>query len=168
MGSSVVPAQQPAGSENWQVISSVTASGSTVSFTSISGYRKLKIVGKPTTSSSLATLLLRFNSDSGSNYSYVYDRSTGAASILYVTSRGTEIDLGTLGGSFAASMTVSNVNTTGVKTIEGYSTATGSGTTYVNEFPQGDYETSSAITSVQVITSSTFSGGNITLYGVAL
>jgi hypothetical protein len=168
MGSSVVPAPS-ATSDKWEQISSVTASGSTVSFTSISGYRKLKVIAKPTTTSTLATINVRFNSDSGSNYSYAYQRSSGgAASFLDVKSRATEVSFGALGNSFGGSLTIENVNTTGVKTFQGYSLGTGSGTNYTDEISQGDYETTSAITSLQLITGSTFTGGNITLYGVAL
>lgn len=169
MGSSVVPAQSPVSSEDWQVISSVTASGSTVSFTSISGYRKLKVIASPTTSSTGASVSVRFNSDSGSKYSFIRQRSTDtAAGVLSVPVRTTSIDVGPAGNSFGVSLSVENINTTGVKTFQGYNTSTGSGFSYSTEIPQGDYETTSAITSLQVITGSTFTGGNVTLFGVAL
>lgn len=169
MGSSVVPAQSPVGSEKWEVISSVTASGSTVSFTSISGYRKLKLIASPTTTSTGTTLNVRFNSDSGSNYSYANNRSyNSAASNLGVSIRTNQIGVGPFGGTFGVSLTVENINTTGIKTFSGYSTTTGSGNSYADEIPQGDYETTSAITSLQIITGSTFTGGNVTLFGVAL
>lgn len=160
MGSSVVPAQQPVG-ENWQVISSVTASGTTVSFTSISGYRKLKIIGAPVTSSTGGSMLVRFNSDSGAKYSFIKD---GAAPAI----RETSVSYSALGNTHSLVLTVDNINTTGNKTMDGYFSTTGGSFPAYTQMLLGDYETTSAITSIQLTTFSTFNSGNVTLFGVAL
>lgn len=166
MGSSVVPAQQPLGSEKWELISSVTASGSTVtSFTSIAGYSKLKLITKLTATSAVSKVSCQFNSDTGNKYSSVEDLLTSISSTI----RGTSIPLSPEGNNLAGVLTINNVATTGIKNVQGYSSSDNSGSSYYyKSLIDGDYETTSAITSLNLnINVGTYSG-NVSLYGVAL
>ena len=74
----------PAGVSAWTPLANITLSGaaSTVTFSSISGsYRDLVLIIENTqgTGTTAAGLRLRFNSDTGSNYSYVNMVGSGSA-----------------------------------------------------------------------------------------
>jgi hypothetical protein len=175
MGASVIPSTG-SGSDNWVLISSVspTSLASSVAFTSIAGYKKLLLkVVEPNTSAT-ATFTLRFNSDSGANYSYAANSTstTGGTSYPYSTgdTNATSIPLGSgaYGNTVSAFILINEANTTNVKTFSGAATWTvdsigGAGTPNLT----GQYYASAAITTVTFLTSSAFtSAGTVALYGV--
>lgn len=175
MGASVIPATG-SGSDNWTLISSVspTASASSVAFTSISGYKKLLLRVVDPNTSATATFSLRFNSDSGANYSYAANSTStsGGTSYPYSTAdtNNTSIPLGSgaFGSTVSAFILINETNTAGMKTLSGGAAWTidsigGAGTPNLT----GQYYASAAITTVTFSTSSAFTGaGTVALYGV--
>ena len=170
MASSTVPAPATgATSDNWVLISSVTptAAASTVSFTGISGYRKLMLrpVGL-TLQTAGAGASVTLNGDTGTNYAYAWFGGTttqdnqqkqNGANITFNT--------GSTGTSVAGfTLTIDNANTTGIKTFTGFGTVISP----VIQNLSGVYIGSAAITSVTLTTSTTFAAsGTVALYGVA-
>jgi hypothetical protein len=61
----------------WTVISSVSVSGTSTVFSSLSGYKKYRIIYIATNSSE-SSLTVRLNGDSGSNYGYSYASYTNS------------------------------------------------------------------------------------------
>ena len=174
MGASQVPATT--GSDNWVQISSVTptASVSTVSFTSISGYKKLMLrVIKPGFSGS-PTTTLTLNSDTGANYAYSaagisnYTSITLYDSIYGINEAGIPLGKSSSSLGLGALVIINEANTTGVKTISGFAQNT-STPTYVYSSLTGEYFASAAITTVTItLSTGTFTAaGTVSLYGVA-
>ena len=173
MGASVVPqASNGATSDNYALISSVTptAAATTVSFTSISGYRKLMLrVLKPGMGTS-GTITLTFNTDTGTNYAYSsigVVPSTGAVAAQYRSGDATGIALAGLTNAQEQNLIINDTNTTGVKTLSGFLY---DGAFSAKAYPslQGMYFASAAITTVTLTISTTFAAsGTVALYGVA-
>jgi hypothetical protein len=173
MGASQVPATT--GSDNWVLISSVTptASASTLSFTSISGYKKLLLSVRSPGSSAPATYNLTFNSDTGTNYIYtiqLWSASTGSTSFTSgYPSSATNINFGShTSGNLATHLIFNDTNTSGMKNISGYMMG-GAGTNIIYAV-QGAYFGSSSISTVTLTLTggTTFAAtGTVALYGVA-
>jgi hypothetical protein len=66
----------------WQLITSVTASGTSVSFSSLSGYKTLMIAFQKITTGATATLSFQLNTDTTNNYSGGNAASTENAIIV--------------------------------------------------------------------------------------
>jgi hypothetical protein len=172
MGASVIPATG-AGSDNWVQISSITptAASSSVSFTSISGYRKLLLRTNGLTLTGSGSTNLIFNSDTGANYTYGSPQWDNTSYSNVYTSAGTSINLfaGTGGIGTTATFIIDSVSTNGIKTFTffGYGQSTASTNVFANA--QGLYLASSAITSITLRASGTTfnAAGTLTLYGVA-
>jgi hypothetical protein len=146
-------------SDNWQLIATNTVtSGSTTSFTNISGYRKLMVTFKGVTLNSSNWLYLRFNSDSTSTN---YGSTTG----LYTSNGGNRSsDSIILTGLADTGMTGYAVfNSTDKTTPKFLEDAGGSALGYSN----GIYLGTSAITAVEVFSGAGFTAGSIALYGIA-
>jgi len=172
MGASQIPAASTGGSsDNYVLISSVTptAAATTVSFTSISGYKKLMLRTLKPGLGTTGTVTLTFNSDSGTNYAYQaveYTASSGAALTIYRGSDATGIAFGTNTGTLEQNLIINDANTTGVKTISGFVYAGTGGKAY--PALQGMYFASAAITTVTLTVTTTFAAsGTVALYGVA-
>ena len=171
MGASQVP--QASLVDNWVLISSVTptAAASTVSFTSISGYKKLMIKTSTPTLASTGTLSLTFNSDTGANYSYSSIGSDGGTALIapFVAIANTNIPYGTgTTGTNFSQLVINDTNTSGIKLISGFIRALS--VSGVQLYPSiiGAYFASAAITTVTLTTSTTFNAaGTVSLYGVA-
>lgn len=167
MGSSQVPALTSSGtSDNYVLISSVTpvAAASTVSFTSISGYRKLMLRHVDTTLVTVGTLNVTFNSDTGANYAYSKIAGTSTMDNSQ-TQKDTKIQLGlaTATAQLGATYIIDGITSTGPKPMTGFGST--SGTTVATM--QGVYVATAAITTVTLTTTTTFSGtGTVALYGV--
>jgi hypothetical protein len=177
MGSSVIPVPSSGSTgDAWTLISSVTptAGASTVSFTGISGYKKLAIRNFNTVLGTIGKTNLTFNGDTGANYAYntlSYDSSSppalvdrynslNAANILFYNTNTTATD--------QYALVINDTNNTTMKTFSGFG---GLGNAMVSRlYPmiQGMYFGSAAITSVTITTTTTFTAvGTVALYGVA-
>ena len=153
--------------------SSVTVSG-------ISGKEDLLILVyyAPITNAS-SEMQVRFNGDTGSNYTSYYNTIT-ASSSYSVDSYNAEVNQNanyiTIGktsnnntSEICAGMTVSGCKSTGIKNFwfnGGGSAKTGTG--HVQRVGQGIYSASAAITSVNVSAGSNFTGGTLYVYGAQL
>lgn len=174
MGASVVPTPSTSvTSDNWVLISSVTptAASSTVSFTGISGYRKLLFKSTGTTHVSGSGYdSITFNSDTGTNYAWGSSKWDGTTYSNTYTTAGANIGITTSSATagLTATLIIDSVNTTGLKTFTlfGYGTSNVSGNAYANL--QGLYTTTSAITSITLTATTTFAAtGTVAIYGVA-
>ena len=171
MAQSVFPATT---SDDWTLISSVTptAGATTVSFTSISGYKKLLLRANAPQLATNGNCTLTFNSDAGANYDYASigtNTTPIAASFLNVGATG--IALGT-GSSLGPKLhlTIDEVLTANKKTLSGFLQQM-----YISGSPNmltninGSYFASAAITTVTLTASTTFAAsGTVALYGVKL
>jgi uncharacterized protein Veg len=170
MGASQVPATSQGLSDNWELISSVSASGSSVAFTSISGYKKLMLRGGNLACSSNGSWTVRFNSDSGAKYDYSYEYTNGGASDKYNVKTSiatTSIDFPSSGSAIVnVLLTINNTDTTGIKTISG-ALSTYDGTyNYNGTNLIGNYIGSASISTVTLTAGSTGMNGTVSLYGV--
>ena len=171
MASSLFPANT---SDNWTLISSVTptAAASTVSFTSISGYKKLLLRANAPQLATNGTMTLTFNSDSGSNYDYASmgtNTTPIAVSTINVGTTGIALGTGSANGP-KLHLTIDEVFTTNKKTLSGFLQQM-----YISGVPniltdiKGSYFGSAAITTVTLTASTTFAAsGTVALYGVKL
>lgn len=145
--------------DNWQLIATNTVtSGSTTSFTGLSGYRKLMVTFKGVTLNASNWLYLRFNSDStGGNY--------GSTVGLYTSAGGSRTDNSILLNGYAdTGMTGYAVfNSTDKTTPKFLEDAGGSALGYSN----GIYLGTSAITAVEVFSGAQYTAGSIAIYGIA-
>ena len=152
------------GGDEWQLIATNTpTSGTSTSFTNISGYSKLRLIWNTLTFAADAMLICRFNSDSGQNY-------IGAASGFGANtseSWSTAVALnGNNAGPYAGYLDIEDANKTFPKKLQGvWSFRTG---TYGDTL-NGIYIGSSAITSISLSdeSSNTISSGTVYLYGIA-
>lgn len=113
-------------------------------------------------------LNIRFNSDSGANYGYIgFEDSAGSLAMAQGTADN-ELAMGQGGNNAAnnisANILVSGANATGYKPIS-YASI-GSGTTSVERIANAWYSGTSAITSVNIISSGqNFDAGTVFVYG---
>lgn len=171
MGASQVPSTSAGLSDNWELISSVSGSGTTVTFSSISGYKKLMFrgVNLATSSGSNGDWIIRFNGDTGSNYDYAFNWSQGSQTDKYNVTTTTGTTAIGFPNSFTSSgtlvLTVNNTDTTGIKTITGSMGGSGSGFSYRTSDLTGNYLASASISSVSINTAQSITG-TLSLYGV--
>lgn len=174
MAASTIPVPSSAITDNYVLISSVTptAASSTLSFTGISGYRKLLLRTLGPGLSGSSTITLTFNGDTGTNYSYQAvprTTSSGAAAAVLNASAGTGVAITSVpSANLIQNIIINDTNTTGVKVFSGFMGGGGNGT-YVYPQINGMYFASAAITSVTLtVTTNTFTAvGTVALYGVA-
>jgi len=176
MGSSTIPAASAANpSDNWQLISSVAGSGTTVTFSSISGYKKLMLrgVSLATNSGADATWIIRFNGDTGTKYDYAFSYSNTIQTDKYqVTAATGATSIGFPGGFYADGTLVliaNNTDTTGIKTLNGSLGGTNtSGFSNRASDLTGNYLASASVSSVSINVSTSTITGTLSLYGVAV
>jgi hypothetical protein len=145
--------------DNWQLVQTNTpTSGTTSSFSSLSGYKTYMLVFNNINTAASATYRIRFNSDTGNNYA------------LLVNAGGSYLEGGSffplLGfvttGPHSGYLLINDANTTTPKRVEL------AGSYYVGGGAKGIYLGSSAVTSIEVsLNTSSFSSGTISLYGIA-
>lgn len=156
-------------------------SGSTTTISSLSGYDQfLILVSSASSSSSNVDYTIRFNSDTGSNYSYygaqgrattnyesanIHTAMQGASQTSFLVSTGSN----DTGSASSIGMLVSGGNTSGIKVVESTAGATANGgVNHYSRWFKGIWNNSSVISSVSIIASSgTFDGGTIFIYGAA-
>jgi hypothetical protein len=155
----------------YEKIATTTASGSvsSITFSAISGsYTDLVLIIQATVASGGHNQLLRFNSDTGSNYSVtrLYGTGSTAGSSRLSTQSNIQIDTeGYLNQTIANRViSIQNYsNTTTYKTLIGRDNNASTGTgAFV-----GLWRSTSAITSIEVYTGSNYSNtSTFTLYGI--
>lgn len=160
MGASQVPVRS---ASIWAQIATSSLSGvSNVSFTSIPNYSELLISWKSTYTLGYGELLrIRFNSDTGSNYSYLFTDNTAP-----IVSSGTATSIGM--GSLSSNSSPTNSGSVLIKgSNDIYKTITFNNTAAAIN-GAGDWFNSASITSISFIGSTgggTFTAGTVTLYG---
>jgi hypothetical protein len=149
----------------------LSSAQATVDFTSISGsYTDLILIMQVTTSSGGNYSRIRFNSDTGSNYSFTRVSGTGSSA---TSSRGSNQTYIEIDNESFVNTTIANrilqiqnySNTTTFKTVLGRNNNSSNGTGAT----AGLWRSTSAITSISVFleASGTFnSGSTFTLYGI--
>jgi hypothetical protein len=153
--------------------SGTTFTGSTLTINiTPTGYTSLKIYLKGVYATADATMQLRFNGDTGSNYSYVTVRSgpsqvtsASSTSIFYVNqgsaTSGTDVKVLTY-----AMFDIFDPNATDMIQVH-HSSMNGPSGDMRYTFGVGSYDSSAAITSISFIANSgSFSGGTAYVYGV--
>ncbi len=145
--------------DNWQLISSVTASGTAVTFNSISGYKRLMVVWKVLTTGTSQWYQLRVNNDStAGNHSSMNSYTFGDAN-----SSNTSIMLTGMTRTNASGMlTIENANKSAPHPISNFASDITNATTM-------GILTSDPITRVDIFgsASASWTGGTIQLWGVA-
>ena len=137
--------------EQWQLISSVTPSGTSISFSSLTGYKHIWIVGNNITKSASTAVGIRPNNDSSTG-SYAWNQSGNDNKFYTGTTTAT---------THALSFKIHNIDQAAPHKVES-----------VSDSPYNNYDAYTnpvAITSITVLTwngSATFTGGTIAAYGV--
>jgi hypothetical protein len=165
----------PAASGGMTLLSTTTLSGSTTTISSIAGgYKELQIIIKGAYVASDSGSNIRFNGDTGSNYSYNWMRT---ADTTYAAGSGRSTTSVTDAWAPSASANVQYQGAlymriplyTDTDFINYYweTWSGGDGTYTVHREGVGSYDSSAAITSISFISNgSTFSGGSVYIYGV--
>lgn len=152
----------------WTHISTTTPSGSTYSFSGLSGYKKYRIVCSSIKCSAGSVIGFRINNNSSS----IYDRfgiGGGNGSPWYVTSQETTYhysgyNAGTGSSGMSCEYTIDAADLTGIKTIDGYLIMFDGGQYGANM--KSIVNQTSAVTSIQLISlASSFASGTISLFG---
>ena len=152
MAISVFPAPVVSTSDTWTLIDSRTpTSGTSVSFTSISGYKTLMLAAKNITTSSVSYLIVRLNNDSTAG-DYIEQSGSGEDNFL----------VGTNDPERAAMIIIYDANQAVPHKIEksSYQSSTNNNPVF--------YTDAVAITRVDLISreSHAFTGGTVYLYGI--
>lgn len=154
------------GSDNWELISSVTPTALTaaVNFTGLSPYKKLMVVADGVTITVANELDLRINNDSTNKYLYSYWSTAEQVTQAGLTSR---ITFTTSTSPIAAMIVIENCDNAGVKFIQGFGGQANTAAADSHFVESGIYLASAIVTQINVLTDSTFAGaGTLSLYGV--
>lgn len=141
--------------DNWQLISSSTPSGTSVTFSSLSGYKHLWVVGKGITKSAADYVGMRPNNDTTAGNYATITVSSGVGNKFLIS--------GYTGEAQAFSAKIYDIDKTIPHLVEwGYSDVS-------YGLPSDAYVNPVAITSLVIFNqggSATFSGGTLYLYGI--
>ena len=169
------------GTKNFALLNSggTSLSGSTTTISSLSGYDQfLILVSSASSTSSNVDYTIRFNADTGSNYSYfgaqgrattnyesanIHTAMQGASQTSFLVSTGSN----DAGSASSIGMLVSGANTSGIKVVESTAGATANGgVNHYSRWFKGIWNNSSVISSISIISSAgTFDTGTIFIYG---
>ena len=150
MAISVIPTPVVSTSDTWTLIATNTpTSGTTSTFSSLSGYKKYLLVGEAVTGTNGA-LRVTFNG-SATNYISVIHNIAAETTFLIFTLNNTNV---------SGYMSIENVNNNGPKVTSG---TDGNGYTPVS----GIWNNTDPITSITVTRTTAYTGGTLKLYGVA-
>jgi len=161
MGASQVPAgsAQP----NWVQLATATASGSTVSFTSLSEYRNYKVSFFNVTSTLGSAMYLTFNNDTGNNYAYLNVKDSGTIKSEALANKIEVAEQLTSSDGSSGIFTVLDANQV-IKNIDYFTAKAGTGTESTNG--EGFWNNTGVINRIDLsVSSTTFSGGTIKVYG---
>jgi hypothetical protein len=149
------------GSDNWELISSVTPTGgaAAVNFTGLSPYKKLMLVWDDVVLTTAQNFLIRVNNDSGFKY---FTQWTTTSSIGL--DQGSRWFIGGTGGeNHTGYIIFSSADNAGVKLLDYGAEIGGANFAYF----QGYYLASAVVSQVNFYSSSTFTAvGTVALYGV--
>lgn len=164
MGATTIPAPSSAAgvSDNWVLISTTTASASTLSITGISGYKKLKVIYNTLSAPQISAL--RFNNDSGTKYSsagWYVNNSNQMVKTVSAQLTSTAIESAP-SSTENFNLEINSTDTTNAKTY----TVLSGGTLYFAT-TTGTYQATASISSIQFTWVGT-SSAVIYLYGVAV
>lgn len=140
--------------EEWQLIESKSASGTSVTFNAFSGYKHLWLTGKAITKSGATGIAVRPNNNSTVG-NYVAGAENGADTLFFIS--------GGIATSQAASFKIYDVDKTTPKQVS---------CSYSYVVPQNEHDAfvdPVAVTSLVVLTyngTATFTGGTFYLYGI--
>jgi hypothetical protein len=157
-----------AAAQTFTLISTTALSGTTTTVTGLSGKNQYYIFITGASMSGGQDVSLRFNSDSGSNYSYVLVQGNGTTFDgfdIYATSTSFILGQPAAGtDTLTAYIMVNGANATTIKPVTSMSYASGS-TNKKSISLTGRYLGTSTISSVSVIGGSAFDAGSILVYG---
>lgn len=152
----------------------LATSTSSVTFNSFSGYTDLVIVTNHGTASDGSGFYIRFNSDSGNNYSAQSLGGTGSSAVAYAVTNDTQIPMnyqynGT--GTTLKNVFIINVmnyaNTTTYKNVLTRMRTLDNGGTTITQTTTGLWRSTAAITSLALTGNSNFiAGSTFSLYGI--
>ena len=154
----------------------LTSASSTVSFNSISGsYTDLIIVTNHGNVTDGSGFYIRFNSDTGSNYSNVAFGSNGSSALAYSVTNDTQIPMNWQYNGFGTSLKNAVIihingyaNTSCYKTILARMRSVDDGGTSITQEIVGTWRNTSTVTTIALTGNSNFiSGSSFTLYGIA-
>jgi hypothetical protein len=183
-GTTATWAAPSAAGKNYTLLNSGNTSvGAGTSFTvsGISGQDELLLMfdNISTDSASGSVLRVRFNGDTGSNYTFAGLVITGASSFAQSNFAATNYQTQTnytltnmasnAGSAMSGGLRLSGCNASGVKPFHAVASATASGSTGETlRVQQGHYNGTSTISSVTILTNvGNFDGGNLFIYGAS-
>jgi len=162
----------PASSGGMTLLATTTLTGGSVTVSSLSTYKELWFVFRNAYVASNTYLELRFNSDTGSNYSVQWLKGVNTSNSTDGQVAATTGRVGFIGDSATATNRLAGIirvaatdQTSGVSYVASgsFNDGTGSNTFVMN----GRYNNSAVISSMQLFAgASTFSGGTLMTYGV--
>lgn len=151
--------------DNWQLVATNTpTSGTSTSFTSLTGYKKYRVIWNNLAfNGSDASIMLRFNSDSNNNYIGAASGFSAATSEGWSTAA---ILTGYPTTNHYGFIDIEDADKTFPKKMQGAYGSSGLG---YGDVLNGIYIGSGAITSITLLDSSgnTIAGGTVYLYGLA-
>lgn len=151
--------------DTWQLIATnTTTSGSTSTFSSLSGYKEYIIAYEGVSISADGSAKLTFNSNTSNYYGGVHLQNTSG----YVenASNGLKLNYSAKRTLLNGLISIKNVNNGAPKIVEGYLILQ-AGDDYPTNI-KGGWTNTDAITSITITTASgTFSAGSMKLYGIA-
>lgn len=162
---------------NYALINSggTSLSGSTTTITGISGKNDLYIWIDGLTGgdgNSYGTHYLRFNTDSGSNYAYVggslMSQNTSGTSLQTLDNQSnsaTSIQLMASKTPIKVGIRVNGANSSGIKPVQWATSGLNANDYSSRAFGQGHWTGSGTITSISIVSSGTFTAGQVYVYG---
>jgi hypothetical protein len=167
MGVSVIPASS-ASTDTWVQIGTTQTptSGTTVSFTSITAAKKIRIVVKSVVLTSSSTLRINFNGDSGTNYFNAGYRTVGGVFNALVTNTAQLAPYAANGSTHIHDLLIDYASQVTPKFITGFGTSSATDSTY--SIFEGTWNSTAVINQIDFTTSSTFNAtntGTIAIYG---
>ncbi len=143
------------------VATSSPTSGTTVSFTSLAGYKTYLLTFEHMAYAASTTTRVRFNSDS-TNGKYA-SIAVGTTSIERADDSCVLVFTSQAAAGNSAFLTIENALQTAPKYVDGATSQNDANGLLI----KGMYFSTSAITSIDIVAGNTFSSGTINLYGIA-
>lgn len=167
----LTPPWSPEGAYDSLATISLSTATSTITFSSIpTGYKHLQIRYSTLASAFVNDILLRFNNDSGSNYSGHYLYGSGSSAVAGGSGGQSSIYAGYTGNTTSPSGTVLDIldyaNVNKNKTTRALSGADNNGSGFI-QLVSGAWFNTSAVTSITLTTGTTWqANSSFALYGV--